>query len=70
MLRDAAVAKFPGLFGFKQAALVSTLALLVPDKEDVVRYTSVSGFIFLRFFAPAILNPRLFHLRPECPVSI
>ena len=29
MLRDAAVAKFPGLFGFKQASLVSTHALLV-----------------------------------------
>ena len=40
------------------------------DKKDVVCYTSVSGFIFLRFFAPAILSPRLFHLRPEIPVSL
>ena len=39
------------------------------DKADVVRYTAVSGFVFLRFFAPAILNPKLFNLRHENPVS-
>uniref|UniRef100_A0A671QEJ3 RAS p21 protein activator 3 n=1 Tax=Sinocyclocheilus anshuiensis TaxID=1608454 RepID=A0A671QEJ3_9TELE len=33
-----------------------------------VRYTAVSSFIFLRFFAPAILSPNLFHLRPHHPV--
>ncbi|XP_016418567.1 ras GTPase-activating protein 3 [Sinocyclocheilus rhinocerous] len=32
-----------------------------------VRYTAVSSFIFLRFFAPAILSPNLFHLRPHHP---
>ncbi|XP_019863532.1 PREDICTED: ras GTPase-activating protein 3-like [Amphimedon queenslandica] len=40
-----------------------------PEFEDEVRFTSISGFIFLRFFAPAILNPKLFGLRPENPVS-
>ena len=39
------------------------------DKADVVCYTAVSGFVFLRFFAPAILNPKLFNLRHENPVS-
>jgi hypothetical protein len=28
-----------------------------------VKYTSVSGFIFLRFFAPAVLGPALFGLK-------
>ncbi|KAJ3176506.1 hypothetical protein HDU87_005200 [Geranomyces variabilis] len=34
-------------------------------KEPSVRYTAVSGFIFLRFFAPAILGPKLFDLADE-----
>ncbi|TPX62940.1 hypothetical protein PhCBS80983_g00191 [Powellomyces hirtus] len=33
--------------------------------DPTVRYTSVSGFIFLRFFAPAILGPKLFDLVDE-----
>lgn len=32
-----------------------------------VRYTAVSSFIFLRFFAPAILSPNLFQLSPHHP---
>ena len=28
--------------------------------NDIERHTSVSGFIFLRFFCPAILNPKMF----------
>ncbi|KAK4946342.1 GTPase activating factor [Elasticomyces elasticus] len=32
-----------------------------------VKYTSVSGFFFLRFFCPAILNPKLFGLIPDMP---
>lgn len=31
--------------------------------DPMTRYTSVSGFIFLRFFAPAILGPHLFGLK-------
>lgn len=37
--------------------------------DQDVRYTAVSSFIFLRFFAPAILSPNLFHLLPHHPVS-
>ncbi|XP_065887330.1 ras GTPase-activating protein 3-like [Dysidea avara] len=36
-----------------------------PDQANVVQYTAVSAFVFLRLFAPAILNPKLFGLRPE-----
>ncbi|XP_071991887.1 ras GTPase-activating protein 3 isoform X1 [Engystomops pustulosus] len=36
------------------------------DDPDV-RYTAVSSFIFLRFFAPAILSPNLFQLSPHHP---
>ena len=32
-----------------------------------VTYTSVSGFLFLRFICPAILNPKLFGLLPDHP---
>ena len=38
-------------------------------EADVVRYTAVSAFVFLRLFAPAILNPKLFGLRPEYAVG-
>lgn len=31
-------------------------------------YTSVSGFLFLRFFCPALLNPKLFGLLPDSPL--
>ncbi|CAL8351075.1 unnamed protein product [Merluccius merluccius] len=36
-------------------------------QDEEVRYTAVSSFIFLRFFAPAILSPNLFHLHPHHP---
>ncbi|MGH0133661.1 UNVERIFIED_CONTAM: hypothetical protein FKN15_073428 [Acipenser sinensis] len=32
------------------------------ENEDV-KYLAISGFLFLRFFAPAILTPKLFNLR-------
>ncbi|KAK2573278.1 Ras GTPase-activating protein 3 [Acropora cervicornis] len=43
-----------------------TATMKFPDDNDVC-YTSVSGFVFLRFFAPAILNPKLFQMRNEHP---
>lgn len=39
-----------------------------PHNKEV-RYSVVSGFIFLRFFAPAILGPKLFDLTSEPLVS-
>ncbi|XP_057347212.1 rasGAP-activating-like protein 1 isoform X5 [Manis pentadactyla] len=33
-------------------------------KQDV-KYLAISGFLFLRFFAPAILTPKLFDLRDQ-----
>lgn len=35
-----------------------------PNNREV-QYSVISGFIFLRFFAPAILGPRLFDLTNE-----
>lgn len=37
------------------------------DFLRTVAYTSVSGFLFLRFFCPAILNPKLFGLLRDHP---
>ncbi|KAK7812226.1 hypothetical protein U0070_010985 [Myodes glareolus] len=32
-----------------------------------VQYSAVTSFVFLRFFAVAILSPHTFHLRPHYP---
>lgn len=40
-----------------------------PDNREV-RYQVVSGFVFLRFFAPAILGPKLFDLRTSTQDAI
>lgn len=37
----------------------------VPLPQQEVRYFSISGFLFLRFFAPAVLTPKLFGLREQ-----
>jgi len=38
------------------------------DFLRTVAYTSVSGFLFLRFFCPALLNPKLFGLLRDHPL--
>ncbi|CAH1782111.1 unnamed protein product, partial [Owenia fusiformis] len=45
-------------------------ALEAFSDKSCVRYQVVSGFIFLRFFAPAILGPRLFKLCSNNPSAI
>ncbi|KAF2475514.1 uncharacterized protein BDR25DRAFT_103280 [Lindgomyces ingoldianus] len=37
------------------------------DFLRTVKYSSVSGFLFLRFFCPAVLNPKLFGLLKDHP---
>ena len=40
------------------------------EELETVRYTALSGFLFLRFFVPAILNPKLFELQAsKSPVT-
>lgn len=50
-------------------AVLKELAIkFFPDNKDVCYYV-ISGFVFLRFFAPSILNPRLFELTDKKIVS-
>lgn len=45
--------------GWGRGALTCCVSL-----QDV-KYLAISGFLFLRFFAPAILTPKLFDLRDQ-----
>lgn len=55
----------PGLSGVF-ASLRQSVTKKWPQ-DDTVSYTSVAGFIFLRLFVAAILNPNLFGLWDEIP---
>merc|ERR1712137_141672 len=37
------------------------------EQVESVKYTAVSGFLFLRFFCPAIMGPKLFDVMKEHP---
>jgi hypothetical protein len=50
------------LFGHIQQTVMDRFG-----KDQNARYTSVSGFLFLRLFCPAILSPRSFELVKEHP---
>lgn len=43
-------------------AALKDLALKYFPESHHVCYNVISGFVFLRFFAPAILNPKLFEI--------
>ncbi|KAK5082130.1 GTPase activating factor [Lithohypha guttulata] len=63
----ASVSKCPG--GIRQ--VLKHVGSCAEDRYGsfirTVRYTSVSGFLFLRLFCPCILNPRLFGLLEDHP---
>jgi hypothetical protein len=53
------------IFSRIQAAVISRYDQVEDHKNT--RYTCISAFIFLRFFVPAVLNPRLFSLVSNTP---
>ena len=65
ILKQAAIKHFPGNHDITNVGVIINSI----GQAEVVRYTAVSAFVFLRLFAPAILNPKLFGLRPEYAVS-
>jgi Ras GTPase-activating protein 3 len=77
-LKEIAIVFFPGIWSGTTSAIRSRDYELgynnVEKKKSVadnkeVRYSVISGFIFLRFFAPAILGPKLFGLTSDTIVS-
>ncbi|GAA5983102.1 hypothetical protein JCM10908_000155 [Rhodotorula pacifica] len=53
------------MFNRIQSVVVSRYEAI--DDQKNTRYTCISAFIFLRFFVPAVLNPRLFFLVSSPP---
>jgi hypothetical protein len=54
--------KLKEIFSFTKMEVSKTF-----ENENTVQYSSISGFIFLRFFCPAILSPKLFGLNEQHP---
>eukprot|EP00041_Stephanoeca_diplocostata_P039547 m.1635172 g.1635172 ORF g.1635172 m.1635172 type:complete len:926 (+) comp25420_c1_seq1:276-3053(+) len=63
---DRAVTQCPAGLRAVLASVRELASQRWPD-NSVVQYTSVSAFIFLRFFCPAVLNPKLFNMMPDHP---
>jgi len=57
--------EFRQIFGNIQKACMNKFG-----SDHISRYTAVSGFIFLRFFGPAILGPKLFEISKDHPSQI
>lgn len=66
--RGRVAGQTPRLTAVPRGGPAELVCVLATDDLDV-RYTAVSSFIFLRFFAPAILSPNLFQLTPHHTVS-
>jgi hypothetical protein len=47
------------IFDYLQRQVIKRFNQAREDKYTIVRYTSVSGFLFLRLFCPAILGPKV-----------
>ncbi|EQD79884.1 ras GTPase-activating protein, partial [mine drainage metagenome] len=55
-------ASFRNIFQHLQAEVINKF-----PENNQIRYIAPSSFIFLRFFCPALLGPKLFNLMPEHP---
>jgi hypothetical protein len=55
-------ASFRNIFEYMQEVVVKKF-----PEDEVIRYTAPGGFIFLRFFCPALLGPKLFNLANDHP---
>lgn len=70
-LKEVAIKYFPGIFFryfdiyFEMIYFILIFFKFFFLENKEIKYSVVSGFIFLRFFAPAILGPRLFDLTKE-----
>jgi len=62
----------PMLFRNVYANLVATAAAKwdLKGENEIIKYTVIAGFLFLRFFNPAILGPKQFKLMTTYPPQI